>query len=157
MDDNEVISRLPSLVFSGPPFKRRPQDADNPEAEDVERTVLEVVRHHYNVNVSSADIARAHRLPGEQKVIVRFIQSGRGSLRDQIYYRRLELRGTGIFVNECLSRSRQDILNRLLTLKRARKLFSVFSRNGQVYFTKRKNERPVRVNSVTEIEELTGE
>ena len=155
VEENELVSRLPSLVFSGKPFVRKPRDANAPEAEDVEKMVLSVVRENFrDLNISASDIARAHRLPGEQKVICRFVRSGRGSLRDQIYYRRLELKGKEVFINECLTRRRAEIFGKLLSLRKTGKLFSVFSRNGQVFYTGEKFGKPTRVNSLEEIEKL---
>ena len=155
VEENELVSRLPSLVFSGKPFVRKPRDANAPEAEDVQKMVLSVVRENFrDLNISASDIARAHRLPGEQKVICRFVRSGRGSLRDQIYYRRLELKGKEVFINECLTKRRAEIFGKLLSLRKTGKLFSVFSRNGQVFYTSEKFGKPTRVNSLEEIEKL---
>ena len=155
MEENELVSRLPSLVFSGKPFVRKPRDANRPEAEDVEKTVLSVVRENFrDLSISASDIARAHRLPGEQKVICRFVRSGRGSVRDQIYYRRRELKGKEVFINECLTKRRAEIFGKLLSLRKTGKLFSVFSRNGQVFCTGEKFGKPIRVNSLEEIEKL---
>lgn len=155
VEENELVNRLPSLVFSGKPFVRKPRDANAPEAEDVEKMVLSVVRENFrDLNISASDIARAHRLPGEQKVICRFVRSGRGSLRDQLYYRRLELKGKEVFINECLTKRRAEIFGKLLSLKKSGKLFSVFSRNGQVFYTGEKFGKPTRVSSLEEIEKL---
>lgn len=157
VEENELVSRLPSLVFSGKPFVRKPVDANKPEAEDVEKTVLSVVRENFrDLDISASDIARAHRLPGEQKVICRFVRSGRGSLRDQIYYRRMELKGKDIYINECLTKRRAEIFGKFLGLKKSGKLFSVFSRNGQVFCTSEKYGRPMRVNSEREIDSLVS-
>ncbi|KAF0308094.1 hypothetical protein FJT64_002192 [Amphibalanus amphitrite] len=157
VEENELVNRLSSLVFSGKPFARKPRDANKPEAEDVEKTVLSVVRENFqDLNINASDIARAHRLPGEQKIICRFVRSGRGSLRDQIYYRRMELKGKDIYINECLTKRRAEIFGRLLGLKKDGKLFSVFSRGGQVFCTSERYGKPIRVNTEREVDSLVG-
>lgn len=64
------------------------------EIEDINALVVGVIRERFGgLDISVADIDRAHRLPGpNHRVIVRFTRSGLGSVRDQLMSRRMELR-----------------------------------------------------------------
>ena len=48
--------------------------------------------------------------------------------------RRLELRGRELFVNESLTKLRGIIFRSLLAAKREGKIYTVFSRNGNVFY-----------------------
>ena len=119
--------------------------------------VVTAVRQNFrDLNITANDIARAHRMPGEQRVICRFVRSGKGSVRDQIYFRRLELKGTNMYVNESVTKFRQDLISKLIPLKKANRLFSVFTRYGRVYCTEQRGGRMIRIDSVQEIENLAA-
>ena len=74
--------------------------------EDISQLVIDVLQSRFQgLSISSSDIDRAHRLPGpNNRVIVRFVRSGLGSVRDQLMSRRMELRGRNdLFINESLT------------------------------------------------------
>ena len=81
------------------------------EREDVYALVISVLnRFMPGLDITASDIDCAHRLPGpNQRVIVRFVRSGEGSVRDRLMARRLELRGRELFVNESLTKLRGQI------------------------------------------------
>ena len=65
--------------------------------EDINGLVISVIRGRFDgLHITDGDIDRAHRLPGPNNlVIVRFVRSGLGSVRDQLMSRRMELRHRG--------------------------------------------------------------
>ena len=87
------------------------------------------------LDITSEDIDRAHRLPGpNNRVIVRFVHSGPGSVREQLMTRRLELRGhNDLFINESLTTKRSQIYRSLLEAKKASKIYTVYK--GGAMFT----------------------
>ena len=107
------------------------------------------------LDLNVRDIDRAHRLPGpNNRVIVRFVRSGHGSIRDTVMSRRLELRGRDLFVNESLTKLRSQIYRSLLAAKHEKKLYTVYSRSGQVYFKERQHGVSTRVDSLQRLQEL---
>ena len=120
------------------------------EREDVDALVVNTLnRSMPGLNMSVSDIDRAHRLPGpNNRVIVRFVRSGQCSVRDQVMSRRLELRGRELFVNESLTRLRSQIFRSLLAAKREKKLYTVYSRGGHVFYKEKQHGVGKRVDSL---------
>ena len=108
-----------------------------------------------DLNVSESDIDRAHRLPGpNNRIIVRFVRSGRGSIRDLVMWRRLELTGQDFYVNESLTPLRSKIHRSLLNARREKKIHTVYSRGGQVFFKREKYAAGERVESLDKLRQL---
>ena len=130
VEENERVSRLPALILSGAAVPKKPPASQLPATgENVEQLALDLLHRHFgDLPVTRRDIDRAHRLPGrgDPRIICRFLQSGAGSVRDTVYQRRLELRGSGLYVNGCLSRKRAEILRTLNEAKKAGKLYTTF-------------------------------
>ena len=127
------------------------------EAEDIYGLVIGAVRARLpGLDVTSDHIDRAHRLPGpNNRVIVRFVHSGPGSVRDQLMTRRLELRGhNDLFINESLTTKRSQIYRSLLDAKKASKIYTVFTRWGHVHFKREKFGTSTRVDTVEKLREL---
>ena len=126
------------------------------EREDVNALVVQTLnRCMPGLNLGDSDIDRAHRLPGpNNRVIVRFVRSGQNSVRDAVMSRRLELRGKELFVNESLTRLRGLIFRSLLAAKREMKIYTVFSRNGNVYFKEKQHGTSTRVDTLQALREL---
>ena len=154
VEENERVARLPSLVLSGTAIPKKPPASQQPGAgESVEQLTVDLLRRHFTgLSVTRQDIDRAHRLPGrgDPRIICRFVQSGAGSIRDIVYQNRLDLRGSGLYINECLSRKRAEVLRTLGEAKKAGKLYTAFSRQGHVYYKLKKSGANVRIDSVQE-------
>ena len=118
--------------------------------EDVNSLVVNTLNQCMpGLNLNASDIDRAHRLPGpNNRVIVRFVRSGEGSIRDMVMSRRLELRGKDLFVNESLTKLRSLIFRSLLAAKRDKKLYTVYSRGGHVFFKEKQHGVGKRVDSL---------
>ena len=127
------------------------------ETEDIYKLVIGAVRARLpGLDISNDDIDRAHRLPGiNHRVIVRFVRSGPGSVRDQLMSRRTELREyNDLFINESLTASKNQIFRSLLDAKKIKKIYTVFTRWGNVYFKAEKFGTSTRVESVEKLREL---
>ena len=126
------------------------------EREDVNALVIETLNRSFpGLGVSTSDIDRAHRLPGTgNRVIIRFTRSGEGSIRDIVMSRRLELRGKELYVSESLTRLRSLIFRSLLAAKREKKLYTVYTRGGHVFFKQQQFGVSTRVDSVDRVREL---
>ena len=126
------------------------------EREDISALVVATLnRCMPGLSVDVSDIDRAHRLPGpNNRVIVRFVRSGQDSVRDQVMTRRLELRGRDLYINESLTRLRGQIFRSLLAAKRQKKIYTVYSRGGYVYFKEKQHGVGTRVDSLRRLREL---
>ena len=112
-------------------------------------------KHMPGLEMAASDVDRVHRLPGaNNRVIVRFVRSGQGSVRDQVMSRRLELRGRDLFVNESLTKLRGLMFRSLLAAKREGKVYTVYSRGGQVYYKEQQHGVSTRVDSMVRLREL---
>ena len=126
------------------------------EREDVNTLVVQTLnRCMPGLSLVDSDIDRAHRLPGpNNRVIVRFVRSGQNSARDMVMSRRLELRGRDLFVNESLTKLRGLIFRSLLAAKREMKIYTVFSRNGNVFFKEKQHGTSTRVDTLQSLRDL---
>ena len=125
--------------------------------EDVNQLVISVLQSHFQgLDISVSDIDRAHRLPGpNHRVIVRFVCSGSGSIREQLMMRRMELRGSNdLYINESLTALKSQIQRSLLEAKKAKKIYTVFTRWGHVYFKAEKFGTSTRVESLAKVRQL---
>ena len=132
------------------------RSGDRENREDVNALVVNTLnRNMLGLNLAVSDIDRAHRLPGpNNRVIVRFVRSGEGSVRDQVMSRRLELRGKDLFVGESLTKLRSLIFRSLLAAKREKKIHTVYSRGSHVFYKEKEHGLSKRVNSVLSMREL---
>ena len=146
---------------SGPPAAARAgrgeRGRDAAEPEDVCGLVISAVKERLRgLDIHEEDIDRAHRLPGpNHRVIVRFVRSGQNSIRDQLMTRRLELRHhNDLFINESLTAQKNVIYRSLLDAKKAKKIYTVFTRWGHVFFKSVKFGTNTRVDSPAKLREL---
>ena len=128
---------------------------DREEREDVCGLVVRTLNQSMpGLNMSELDIDRAHRLPGaNHRVIVRFVRSGDGSVRDQVFWRRLSLRGQQLFINESLTRLRGQLFRSLLTAKQQKKIHTVYTRGGQVFYKSQRYGKGERIDSIAKLEQ----
>ena len=139
---------------------REPRPGGGPSdggPEDINKLVISAVQSRLpGLHISEQDIDRAHRLPGpNSKVIVRFVRSGPGSVRDQLMTRRLELKGRDLFVNESLTACKSKIFRSLLDAKKTKKIYTVFTRWGHVFYKAEQFGTSTRVDSIDKLRELS--
>ena len=126
------------------------------EREDIDALIVTTLnRCMPGLDMTASDIDRAHRLPGpNNRVIVRFVRSGQDSVRDRVMTRRLELRGRDLYINESLTKMRSLIFRSLLAAKREKRIYTVYSRGGQVYFKEKQHGVGTRVDSLQRLRVL---
>ena len=105
----DQYSRSNNLVISGIPEDQSQWEKPRETAEKVVKTMNEKLK---NLNIESADIDICHRLgkirtEKPRPVIVRFISR---MTRNDLMYRRRDLKGTNIYVNEDLSHLNRHML-----------------------------------------------
>ena len=141
----EPASDSAADAASGDARGRGARDGEREEREDIHALVITTLNQNLpGINITQQDIDRAHRLPGRNhRVIVRFVRSGDGSVRDRVMGRRLELAGKDLYVSESLTKLRGQIFRSLINAKKQKKLYTVYTRGGQVYFKSEvRHQRP---------------
>ena len=127
------------------------------EAEDINGLVVNAVRARLpGLHITEADIDRAHRLPGpNHRVIVKFVRSGSGSVRESLMMRRTELKEyRDLYINESLTAEKQRIFGCLLGAKKEKKIYTVFSRWGHVYCKEKKFGVSTRIDTLEKVREM---
>ena len=129
------------------------------DEEDVPATVVRLLNEAYpDLHLQKGDIARAHRDRTGKKIWCKFVHSGPGSKRELVYSRRLSLktldRDNALYINESLSKVRNEIFNELPSLKKQRKIYTVFTRNGAVFFKSKQYGQNVRVDNFSKFAAL---
>ena len=140
-----------SLIFHCADFGKRES-----WTEDIGAKVVDAVNKRYtDIEIRKTDIQTVHRLQTENTVICKFFKT---DLKEAIYEKRLSQKGRRddgprlptLFVSESLTTSKRRLFNILLEKKKAGRLYTCFSRRGLVYAKLNKDDRPTRINSVSE-------
>ena len=199
--------RRKDLILSGPALPPPPAQA---WTEDVTATAVEALgRFLPSVAVERSDIAESYRLSRGKRILCRFRECGKGSVRDRVYEGRFGARRTAdaaggdvpadvasppgsrggggeaarpadaaapaaagglrsgghdgaweppdgradtrLYVSENLTRKRQDIFQELLKLKRANQIYTVFTKNGEVFCKAIQYGRKIRVENLDDV------
>lgn len=165
VDDMAAEGRLPTLVISGgavpppPPVER----AENrrPVPEDTTALAIEVLKKSLpDVAIKKEDIISSFRVQKSRKLVVKFAACGPYTVRDRVYQGRFSLMGEKdkdrkLFISEALTPFRQDMFQALLAAKKAKRIYSVFTRDGSVFFKPTEHERSVWVRNWGVIREYT--
>ena len=199
--------RKKDLILSGPALLPPPAQA---WTEDVTATAVEALgRFLPSITVKRSDIVESYRLSRGKRILCRFRECGKGSVRDKVYEGRFGARraadaaggdvpsdvasppgslggggeaarpadaaapatagepGSGgrdggwgppdgrpetrLYVSENLTRKRQAIFQELLKLKRTNQIYTVFTKNGEVFCKAIQYGRKIRVENLDDV------
>jgi len=120
---------------------------------EVEKQTLEYL-NKFGMNILDTEVSACHvlgkkKIDGTQTVIIRFVS--RKTKERVLLYARKKMRGSGVFVNEHLTKKNGQIAKRARELKKAGKLMDTWVRDTKVFI--KIAEKQVRV--VKNIEELS--
>ena len=141
-EEVERVKRRGQLIFSG-------SDLTIPENDErLMMAVTALIDRYLELEVGPGQIIHVQRLPRD-RLLVKFAEDRRGSLRDEIYRTKNKLRGHKIFINENLTPARQQLFGWLLHEQREGRVMTVLTRGGEVLkcFATRKDERLIRVRT----------
>jgi len=145
LDDVEQYYRMDDLIISGLKTRHRVYsnvvagnnaDESTAETETLESQVIQFFDSK-EIPICSNQISACHTLPRYNKnsptppaIIIRFVNR-----KDKIALLKqgFKLKGTGVFVNEHLTRKNGNIAYAARQLKKAKKIKATWSRNGKVY------------------------
>ena len=165
VENMDANRRLSSLILTCDDFRRRD------DSEDIDELVVEVLRRRLpDINVATTDIQVAHRLPANNKVIVKFLKR---RLRDEIYESRFSLFSRGsrpsvrggispgapLFITESLTPARSALYQELLRARRPENgqlIASVFSRRGAVWCRTERGGRNISVPDEQHLRRILG-
>lgn len=161
IERQEMAARAPELILSGgavPPAPR-PGAASAGPPEELRSVACDVISRAFpRVDIVPRDLADVRRI-GARVLLCKFVHTGPESVRHYIYENRLTLQGKSdrsqLFVSESLTARNKEILNSLLELKKAKRLYCVFTRNGSVFFKPKKESQKVRVESMAAVAALS--
>lgn len=166
VDQLHSDARRKDLILSGPAVPLPPSE---PWTEDVVETTVNMLQNRLpGVRVSSADLDDAFRIGKGKNIVVKFRSGAKNSLRNKVYESRFQMQApssgandtTGprkLFVRENLSPYRQKIFSALLTEKLANRLYTVFTKNGEVYCKMTQYGRKIKIESLSRLETLLKE
>ena len=154
VDHLETEMRQSTLIISGPAVPAPPRrEGDGPrQPENVVPLAVSVINKAMpDVTVNDGDIASCFRVGGLQKLVCRFVRSGPGSTRDAVYQGRFQLmsqrdESQRLYIAESLSRRRQQCMSTLLAAKKRQQIYTVFTKNGVVFYKERKDGATIRAD-----------
>ena len=137
------------LIFSGPAVSHR---ADAGSGETPARLLYSKVLQYmdYAMDMEQVDEIRRE----DRQIRVRFNAVGVRSDRYFIVRNKTRLRGSGLYIRECLTPFRQGIFQELMQLKRRRQIHTVFTREGVAFVVVDQNDRPRPVRTLAALERL---
>lgn len=150
LEELERHSRSANLVLRSMEFGKRR------EGEDVRALAVQVLKENFpKLTISKGDFSAVHRLATENCVICAFKDR---NLRNEIFEERVSLRNRQVefrkrlYVNESLTKNKAQIFNRLLSLKRDQRIWTVYTRGGIPVARIQKESPPTRVYSLKQLE-----
>lgn len=152
VEDMERNSRSASLIFRSKQFGRRVDGEDI-----VEKTIKLLNDNFSGQSVDKKDFSAVHRLSNENTVICAFVNK---NLRNAIYDERLSLRGRDVgrdgrlYVNESLTKSKREIFGKLLEMRREKKIWTAFTKNGIPCCKLTKDSPSMKIMTLRQLDQL---
>ena len=152
VEDLERNSRSSNLIFYSKQIGKRE------EGEDIQEKTINLINENFPAkSVTRRDFSAIHRLSSENTVICAFSSK---NLRNEIYEERLTLRRREVgvkerlYVSESLTKSKKEIFNRLLGLKRDNRIWTAFTKNGFPCCKMTKDSSVIRISSLQQLDQV---
>lgn len=162
----EMSTKAAELILSGgavPPAPRPGAASAGPPGptEDLREVTRDVIKRAFpRADIVPRDLADVRRI-GARVLLCRFVHTGPGSARHYLYENRLTLKGkrgeSELFISESLTARNKEILNSLLELKKSKRIYCVFTKNGSVFYKPQKVAQKVRVGDMAAVVALSRE
>ena len=150
LDDMQQRNLEKWLVFSGPAILRR---ANAGTSEDPARILYSMLRHYMDFTLNMEQVEEIRR--EQRQIRVRFNAVDAGSDRHFLIRNKTRLRGSGLYIRECLTPFRHGIYQDLMQLKRTNQISTVFTRDGISFVVVDQHDRPRPIRSLAALERLT--
>lgn len=166
IDSLEQQSRSKDLIITGLDTKHRSYarvTAGGDEGEDAppeEMQSLELQVHQYlsskDINLETNSISSCYKLPNKNRNIKPMIvvQMVSQKQKSEVLRQTRKLKGTGIYINEHLTKKNAEIARWGRTLRKQNKIMATWTRNGKVYIRPNgeENNRPVIIKTLKELD-----
>lgn len=169
IDDLEQHTRMEEVIINGLETKHRSyarvaasstsgmegQDAPPEELQTLEQQVG-VFLTTKNIIINTKDISACHLLPrkdnsAEPAIVVRFVNRQH---KDDLLRQARKLKGSGMFINEHLTRKNADIARQARKLRNQKNTQATWTRNGRVLIRLNGSSEEARVITVGDIKHL---
>lgn len=147
LDEYEQYSRRENLRIVG--LKESPK-------EDVIQSIIQFSREKLKIDLSDKDISRAHRVgPKDQKgksreIIIRFTSN---AAKTKMKSEAKVLKGSGIFINDDLTKKRAHLLYQARLAKRRKDILDAWTFDGRVAIKDKRN-KITTVKDINQLEQL---
>ena len=163
VEEVEQEKNAPFLCFDGSGVPASP--TVEPWKEDVTATVLQTMNKYMpDLEVSASDIVCSYRVARGKKVMCKFAQYGKGSVRDKIYESRVKLAKTldgqprdaadQLYVNEVLPPRAYDMLAKLRAARKRGVIHNVFTSYGHIFVKIRQHGAKMRVKGRKDCDDI---
>jgi hypothetical protein len=148
VDDLEQYRRRNSLRFHSCP----PLGAHN----STDNVVISICKEKFNLDLQEDDIFHSHSI-GKTKAngSIQIICSFKNwKIKNSVYSKKKQLKNSGIFITEDLTRYRQSINQELVKGKRAKKVHSFWTNDGRIFAKFSDRGRKYLIRSIDELHDL---
>ena len=149
VDDVMQRERQAWLLFSGPAVTQTMNAGRNRDEKHLLRNLLE---KHMGYELDENQVGEIHR--EQRQIRVRFNTVTAGSARYFLVRNKTRLRGSGLYIREYLTPTRQRIFNAMLNLKRNNQVSTVFTKEGTVFAVIDHRDRPCPIRSEAAVERV---
>jgi hypothetical protein len=159
VNEIEKDSRINKLILSGPIMKFN----ENSSPEQILDHSIKNIKNVYNFDLTKNDISNCHRLRGKDNNAQRVVLSLNNNIKKSALISKViqtdKTRGISLSINEYLSSHNSHILWKLRCLRKEHptRIFSCFSRNGNVFYKAQRDSRPKQLSQQEDIDALADE
>lgn len=155
VDRLQSQQRKKDLILTGSAVPTPPQEHWNEDVTDTAVTLLG--RCLPDVPVTRDDITDAFRIGKQRRIVCRFKSASKNSVRDRLYENRFKSKSvnthgvaepSSLYINENLSPYRQTVFQALLKEKQAKRIYTVYTKNGEVFCKTQQYGRKIKVESL---------
>jgi hypothetical protein len=110
------------------------QEPDNTNTEITDAEVIKLATQ-LQVPITQSDINRSHRVgikrdQQSRDILVKFVSH---NVKVQFMMSRMKLKGSGIYINEALTRTRAQLFSQTRALKRQKKIQDTWTKTGAIF------------------------
>lgn len=170
IDDLEQHTRVDEVIINGLETKHRSyarvaaagtgcaMEGENAPVEELQTLEQQVESFlaKKDIIIDTKDISACHLLPSKQKtaiptIVIRFANRKR---KDDLLRQARKLRGSGVYINEHLTRKNADIARQARSLWKQKKIQATWTRNGRVFVRTNGLPEESKVITVRETKDL---
>ena len=146
-DAMEQRNRLVCLILSGPAIP------DPDRHEDTLEIVKCLLFTFMSYSIDTDQVEAAFRLRSGS-IMIKFKHASSGSDREKLYKTKAKLKGSGLFISESLTLKRQDVMRKLVQLRKSRYIHAAYTRSGELFVRKTSESAPHKIIDESAVQDL---